>query len=161
MEALVCLKRAPYRRGKNLWNKPYTVCAIMSYSSLYNILPTYWKTCVLDSFRTFSLLFYFMLITKAPLSKARSFQSHEDWDVGSGCRWRMDECHRFYVIVLSCVDSGLSDGPTPLSRRPTDCVKFLVTGLNYDIQRARGCWRERTILSNFCQVNPWNIVVEP
>ena len=79
-----------------------------------------------------------MPITMAPFSKARSLQSHEDWDFGFGCQSRMDECNRFYVIVLSCVCAGFSDGPTPRSRRPTDCVKFLVSGLNSDMQRARG-----------------------
>jgi hypothetical protein len=74
----------------------------------------------------------------APFSKAPSLQSHEDWDFGFGWQSGMDECHRFYVIVLSFVGAGLSDGLTPLSRRPTNCIKFLVSGLNSDMERATG-----------------------
>ena len=85
----------------------------------------------------------------APFSKARSLQSHEDWDFGFGWQSRMDESRRFDVIVLSCVGACLSDGPTPRSRKPTDCVKFLVSGLNSDMQTGQRMLKRE---NNFIQL---------
>jgi hypothetical protein len=50
----------------------------------------------------------------------------------------MDECHRFYVTVMFFVRAGLSGVLIPRSRRPTNCIKFLVSGFNSDMERARG-----------------------
>jgi hypothetical protein len=50
----------------------------------------------------------------------------------------MGECHLFYITVMFFVAAGLSGGLTPRSRRPTNCIKFLVSGLNSDMERPRG-----------------------
>ena len=48
-----------------------------------------------------------------------------------------------FLYKSSRAAAGLSDGPTPRSRRPTGCVKFLVSGLNSAMERVRGAnsWR--------------------
>jgi hypothetical protein len=55
------------------------------------------------------------------------------------------------------------DGPIPRSGRTTDCVKFVVSVLNSDLEGAGAKpWtlKRKKNLSDFCEVNPWNIVVE-